>query len=54
MTVTDDLLASNERFNGPLPLPPAKHLAVLACIPHVDSVRGFVFDVANGRLREVS
>ncbi len=30
MTVTDDLLADNERFNGPLPLPPAKHLVVLA------------------------
>jgi carbonic anhydrase len=23
-------------------------------VPHTDSVRGFVFDVANGRLREVS
>jgi carbonic anhydrase len=22
-------------------------------IPHVDAVRGFVFDVATGRLREV-
>ncbi len=32
MTVTDDLLADNERFNGPLPLPPAKHLVVLACM----------------------
>ena len=36
MTVTDDLLANNARyaetFEGPLPLPPAKHLAVLACM----------------------
>ena len=129
MSVTDDLLANNERyaagFTGPLPLPPAAHLAVIACmdarlsvyailgleegqahvirnaggvvtdddfrasiqkdtgikpewaaeafsdldddvrqsiarikaspfIPHKDSVRGFVFDVATGRLREVS
>ncbi len=32
MTVTDDLLANNaqyaETFTGPLPLPPAKHVAV--------------------------
>ena len=36
MSVTDELLANNaacaERFSGPLPLPPAKHLAVLACM----------------------
>src|ERR1700679_2324587 len=36
MSVTDDLLANNERyaesFNGPLPLPPAAHLAVVACM----------------------
>ena len=36
MTVTDDLLANNARyaatFSGPLPLPPAKHIAVLACM----------------------
>jgi carbonic anhydrase len=36
MTVTDDLLANNQRyaegFQGPLPLPPAKHVAVLACM----------------------
>ena len=36
MTVTDDLLANNARyaesFTGPLPLPPSKHLAVLACM----------------------
>ena len=36
MSVTDDLLANNERyaatFNGPLPLPPTAHLAVVACM----------------------
>jgi carbonic anhydrase len=36
MTVTDDYLANNakyaSKFDGPLPLPPAKHVAVLACM----------------------
>ena len=36
MTVTDDLLENNARyaegFSGPLPLPPAKQIAVLACM----------------------
>jgi carbonic anhydrase len=36
MTVTDELLANNERyaesFPGPLPLPPSKQLAVVACM----------------------
>ncbi len=36
MSVTDELLANNagyvESFTGPLPLPPAKHVAVLACM----------------------
>jgi carbonic anhydrase len=36
MSTTDDLLANNERyaasFNGPLPMPPAVHLAVVACM----------------------
>ncbi|WP_431472921.1 beta-class carbonic anhydrase [Ornithinimicrobium sp. W1665] len=36
MTVTDTLLANNEayasHFDGPLPLPPSKHVAVLACM----------------------
>ena len=36
MTVTDDLLVNNaayaETFEGPLPLPPGKKLAVLACM----------------------
>jgi len=36
MSVTDEYLANNETyaasFTGPLPLPPAKHVAVLACM----------------------
>jgi carbonic anhydrase len=36
MSVTDELLANNahyaESFSGPLPLPPAKHVAVVACM----------------------
>ena len=47
MSVTDELLANNARyaesFDGPLPLPPAKHVAVVACMDarlHVSSVLG--------------
>ncbi len=36
MTVTDDYLANNatyaSSFDGPLPLPPSKHVAVVACM----------------------
>ena len=36
MSVTDQLLANNEKyaanFSGPLPLPPSKQIAVLACM----------------------
>jgi carbonic anhydrase len=36
MTVTDEYLRNNEdyakTFQGPLPLPPSKHVAVLACM----------------------
>lgn len=36
MSVTDELLANNatytQTFAGPLPLPPAKHIAVVACM----------------------
>jgi len=36
MSVTDELLANNAAyaadFTGPLPLPPAKHVAVVACM----------------------
>jgi carbonic anhydrase len=36
MSVTDQLLENNEKyaagFGGPLPLPPAKHVAILACM----------------------
>jgi carbonic anhydrase len=36
MTITDELLANNskyaEHFAGPLPLPPSKHVAIVACM----------------------
>ena len=36
MSVTEELLANNARyaesFHGPLPLPPSKHVAVVACM----------------------
>jgi len=36
MTVTDEYLANNARyaesFSGPLPMPPSKHIAVVACM----------------------
>jgi carbonic anhydrase len=36
VTVTDEYLANNqayaESFTGPLPLPPSKHVAVVACM----------------------
>src|SRR6201997_2707067 len=36
MSVTDELLANNQRyaetFNGPLPMPPARGVAVIACM----------------------
>jgi carbonic anhydrase len=36
MSVTDEYLRNNavyvERFSGPLPLPPARHVAVVACM----------------------
>ncbi|MFV0496519.1 beta-class carbonic anhydrase [Mycobacterium sp.] len=36
MTVTDDYLANNAKyastFQGPLPMPPSRHVAVLACM----------------------
>jgi carbonic anhydrase len=36
MSVTDELLANNERyaagFSGPLPMPPAKNVAIVACM----------------------
>ena len=46
MSVTDDLLANNERyaesFDGPLPLPPAAHLAVVACMDARLNVYGVI------------
>jgi carbonic anhydrase len=44
VTVTDDYLANNadyaKSFDNPLPLPPSKHVAVLACMdPRIDVYR---------------
>jgi carbonic anhydrase len=44
VSVTDELLANNAdyaaAFSGPLPLPPAKHVAVVACMdPRLDVYR---------------
>ena len=74
MSVTDELLSNAESYaatfdGGHLPLPPARHVAVVACmdarrsirrivedqfIPVKSSVRGFVYDVQTGKLREVN
>lgn len=70
MSVTEDLLRNNESYaksftKGSLALPPAKGVAVLACmdarldvhkipfIPNRKNIRGFVYDVKSGRLNEV-
>ena len=46
MTVTDDYLANNadyaKSFEGPLPLPPSKHVAVLACMDARLDVHGLL------------
>jgi carbonic anhydrase len=51
MSVTDELLASNARyaesFSGPLPLPPARHVAVLACMDARLNVYG-ILGLAEG------
>jgi carbonic anhydrase len=51
MSVTDDLLANNQRyadsFSGPLPLPPAKHVAVVACMDARLNVYG-ILGLAEG------
>jgi carbonic anhydrase len=51
MSVTDELLANNQRyaegFSGPLPLPPAKHVAVVACMDARLNVYG-VLGLAEG------
>jgi carbonic anhydrase len=51
MSVTDELLANNaryaENFSGPLPLPPAKHVAVVACMDARINVYG-VLGLAEG------
>jgi carbonic anhydrase len=51
MSVTDELLANNSEyaatFHGPLPLPPAKHVAVVACMDARINVYG-VLGLAEG------
>ena len=51
MSVTDELLANNERyaasFSGPLPLPPSKGVAVVACMDARLNVYG-VLGLAEG------
>ncbi|RLK55550.1 beta-class carbonic anhydrase [Actinokineospora cianjurensis] len=51
MSVTDELLANNatyaETFTGPLPLPPAKQVAVVACMDARINVYG-VLGLAEG------
>jgi carbonic anhydrase len=51
MSVTDELLANNARytetFAGPLPLPPSKHVAVVACMDARLNVYG-ILGLAEG------
>jgi len=51
MSIVDDLLANNTRyaasFSGPLPLPPAKHLAVVACMDARMNIYG-ILGLAEG------
>ena len=51
MTATDELLANNERyaaaFHGPLPLPPGKGVAVVACMDARLNVYG-ILGLAEG------
>jgi hypothetical protein len=57
MTVTDEYLANNAdyvaQFSGPLPLPPSKHVESSPFVTATTSLRGFIFDVATGKLDEV-
>ena len=51
MSVTDQYLANNadyaKAFNGPLPLPPSKHVAVVACMDARMNVYG-ILGLAEG------
>jgi carbonic anhydrase len=51
MSVTDEYLANNARyaesFSGPLPLPPARHVAVVACMDARLNVYG-ILGLADG------
>jgi carbonic anhydrase len=62
MSLIDELLLNNARYaenfdKGNLPGPPARKLAVVACMdarldPHL--IRGFIYDCVTGRLDEVT
>src|SRR5450755_249135 len=56
MSVTDELLANNQRyadsFSGPLPLPPAKQVAVVACMDARLNVYG-ILGLAEGDARVI-
>jgi hypothetical protein len=57
-TTTDELLATAEPYaasfdKGALPLPPARKVAVPACM-EARLKRGFAYDVRTSALREVS
>jgi carbonic anhydrase len=68
MTVTDELLANSGTYaaaftKGDLPLPPTKRVDIRQSIARIqaspfvpckDRVRGFVYEVETGKLREVS
>ena len=51
MTVTDEYLANNARyaegFSGPLPMPPSKHIAIVACMDARLNVYGLL-GLGNG------
>ena len=53
MSVTDDYLANNaeyaQTFSGPLPLPPSKHVAVVACMDARMNVYGILGLKDGGR-----
>ncbi|OJZ73530.1 hypothetical protein BRW65_12925 [Mycobacterium paraffinicum] len=70
MSVTEECLANSgacaRGSTGQLPLPPSEHVAVVECVDAYrglglkedvtkhESLRGFVFEVAIGKLNEVT
>ena len=53
MTVTDDCLRNNAGYAGSLRQSMAR-IAESPFVPHKDRIRGFVYEVETGLLREVS